>query len=128
MTTPGRRGRDKTLLALNQAWADLRRREERITISAVARLADVTPALLHNRYPGFVEQIRRGAGMSLRMQLTDLRQQLTEAKARIQEASEEIKGLKKEMRDLASENESLRRSAVPNGAKNVVRMRPVNSC
>lgn len=41
---------------------------DKVSISAVAKLAGVTPALIHNTYPDFAEKIRGMAGKATRIQ------------------------------------------------------------
>src|SRR5690606_16119754 len=45
------RGRHKTAQQLRQALATLQSQSNKVTISDVAKLAGVTPALVHNSYP-----------------------------------------------------------------------------
>lgn len=125
MTEPIKRGRsrDATLAALREGLSRLRDAKARITISAVAREAGVTPALLHNRYPAIVDQIRRHTGSTARSDLLELRQELERARARVGELSGEVKDLKVELRHLASENEALRRAFVEGSGGNVVALR-----
>lgn len=48
--------------ALMTALTAMQRDEQKISISAVARKAGVTPALIHNTYPEVAEQIRKLTG------------------------------------------------------------------
>lgn len=48
--------------ALLTALEDLRRNQQKVSISAVARKAGVTPALIHNTYPDVAERIRSLTG------------------------------------------------------------------
>lgn len=125
MTQTGRRGRsrDATLAALKDGLSRLRDAKQRITISAVARQAGVTPSLLHNRYPALVEEIRRHLGADSRSEVGKLREQLEATKKRIREVVAEVEELKRELKHLASENEALRRSAVHSCSGNVVSLR-----
>ena len=65
---PRLRDRDKTLFDLQLAMHRLQKRQEKATIAAVAREANVTPALIHNRYPDFAEEVRKVNGKATREQ------------------------------------------------------------
>lgn len=60
MNTPADKPDRRT--ALLAALEILQREQQKISISAVARKAGVTPALIHNTYPDVAEQIRTITG------------------------------------------------------------------
>ncbi|TAK85768.1 MAG: TetR family transcriptional regulator [Aquabacterium sp.] len=80
-----------------------------VSISAVAREAGVTPALIHNKYQDVAEAIRRHSGHSLRDQRNAAREQLASSQHKNKLLREEIRQLDSEVRKLASINEMLRR-------------------
>lgn len=101
------RNKSKTLEALQYAIARLEMAGSKITISSVARDADVTPALIHNTYPDVAEKIRQLIGKATR---TQRNAQHTQAKRQVEitrELQEEITKLKADYADLASANLTL---------------------
>lgn len=70
----GARSRSKTLDALNKVIDGLVAGNEKLSIAAVARVAGVTPGLIHNTYPAVAERIRTLTGKSVRAQ-RDLKHQ-----------------------------------------------------
>lgn len=54
--------RKSTASLIQQAIAQLQAENAKVTISAVAKAANITPALVHNTYPDLAEQIRRISG------------------------------------------------------------------
>jgi len=102
------RDREKTTFALKLALNRLQKRGAKISIAAVAFEAGVTPALLHNRYPDFTEQIRKVIGKTTRTQRDTKHDLLIEEKVKNRQLRLQINDLMKEITDLASINESLR--------------------
>lgn len=51
MSDPKARSRKKTVDEIQQAIAQVQAGQSKVSISAVAKLAGVTPALIHNTYP-----------------------------------------------------------------------------
>jgi transposase-like protein len=86
----------------------LKNRNERITISAVARETGVSAALLHNTYPDVAEQIRALQGKASRAQRDDLRIEV----ARLRDENAKLRAEKEiaeaDARRLASMLETLR--------------------
>lgn len=62
------RSRSKTLDTLYKAIDRLVEGNEKISIASVARVAGVTPSLIHNTYPAVAERIRIITGKSVRTQ------------------------------------------------------------
>ena len=123
------RSRTKTADTLKLALKELIAADKDISISAVAKLAGVTPALVHNKYPDIAEKIRNQLGKSTRAQRDEKHFQLNEAQTTIKTLRDEKKALLAEVVKLASINESLRRQlkealAIAN-SKNVVPLRSV---
>lgn len=87
------RSRSKTLDALNNAIDSLVAGDEKLSIASVARVAGVTPGLIHNTYPAVAERIRTLTGKSVRAQ-RDLKHQALMAE-------------KEKNRALRAENEQL---------------------
>lgn len=81
--------------------------ESKITISAVAREAGVSTALIHNYYPSIAEAVREAQGRSSRA-LRDLKHQdLVAEREKSATYRKEIKELRAQMANLASINEVL---------------------
>jgi SMC interacting uncharacterized protein involved in chromosome segregation len=105
---PRRRDRVQTDFDLRLALSRLQKRDCKISILAVATEAGVTPALLHNRYPDFAEEIRKLIGKETRSQRDIKHDLLVAERKKNRDLTEEIAHLKKDIAKLASINESLR--------------------
>ena len=68
MSDPKARSRKKTVDEIQQAIAQVQAGQSKVSISAVAKLAGVTPALIHNTYPDLAEKIRGLVGKATRTQ------------------------------------------------------------
>lgn len=68
MSDPKARSRKKTVDEIQQAIAQVQTGHSKVSISAVAKLAGVTPALIHNTYPDLAEKIRGLVGKATRSQ------------------------------------------------------------
>ena len=68
MSDPKARSRKKTVDEIQLAIAQVQAGQGKLSISAVAKLAGVTPALIHNTYPDIAEKIRGLVGKSTRTQ------------------------------------------------------------
>lgn len=122
---PRQRNRERTSFDLRLALHRLQKRSEKITIVAVAKEAGVSPALIHNKYPGFAEEIRKVMGKATRAQRDEKHDLLMAEREKNRALRAEIERLTRELRHLASENETLRREmavqlAIASG--NVVKM------
>jgi AcrR family transcriptional regulator len=105
---PRLRDRDKTLFDLQLAMHRLQKRQEKATIAAVAREANVTPALIHNRYPDFAEEVRKVNGKATREQRDAKHTLLVSEREKNRRLREDLSKLLVELQDLASINEGLR--------------------
>lgn len=101
------RGRHKTAQQLRQALATLQSQSNKVTISAVAKLAGVTPALVHNSYPDIAERIRAVSGKGVRAQRDAKTEKLKQERERNRELRAEIAGVKQELAKVASLNLTL---------------------
>lgn len=79
----------------------------KLSISAVAREAGVSPSLIHNHYPAIAEDIRGKQGASSRQKLDAKRDDLSQERERSRILREELKELKRQVSRLASINEML---------------------
>lgn len=68
MNDPKARSRKKTVDEIQQAIAQVQAGQGKVSISAVAKVAGVTPALIHNTYPDLAEKIRGLVGKATRTQ------------------------------------------------------------
>lgn len=83
------------------------RRSGRVSISAVAREAGVSPALVHNRYPDLAERIRAHTGRRAPQQRTDQQAELQALREVARELRQRIVGLEVDLAKLASINAAL---------------------
>lgn len=109
---PRQRDREKTLFQLRLAMNRLQKREVKVSIAAVAKEAGVTPALIHNRYPDFAEEVRKAVGKATRLQRDQKHELLIAEREKNQQLREQVAELMMDLRNLASENEALRAELV----------------
>lgn len=107
-TRPARRDKAATRDALQKAILRVQKSDERMSISAVAREAGVTPALIHNVYADVAEEIRRLAGKGVRAQRDAIQRQLAEERARSRDLREKLKAAESDLAKQASINAMLR--------------------
>lgn len=107
-TEPRQRDRGKTLFQMRLAMNRLQKRDMKVTIAAVAKEAGVTPALIHNRYPDFAEEVRRAVGKSTRAQRDQKHDLLIAEREKSKLLREQVAELMTDLRNLASENEAIR--------------------
>lgn len=105
---PRQRDREKTLFQMRLAMNRLQKREVKVTIAAVAKEAGVTPALIHNRYPDFAEEVRKVVGKTTRAQRDQKHDLLIAEREKNKLLREQVAELMTDLRNLASENEALR--------------------
>ncbi len=101
------RSRRETEKRLATALDQLQALGVKVSISAVAKAADVTPALIHNTYPDIAERIRSVIGKSTRLQRDEKHEALTEERKRNRELRAEVERLRLDMARLASINLTL---------------------
>lgn len=106
--SPRSHDRKKTAFELKLALNRLQKQGAKVTIAAVAKEAGVTPALLHNRYPDFTEEIRTLVGKGTRVQRDSKHDLLITERKKNRELRDQIQELMIDLTNLASENESLR--------------------
>jgi hypothetical protein len=99
--------RKRTAEAIQRAIAQLQGSQSKVSISAVAKVAGVTPALIHNTYPDLAEQIRGIASKATRAQRDAKQEALAREKAINRGLRSEIAGLKGDLARLASINQTL---------------------
>ncbi|HCM4646053.1 TPA: TetR family transcriptional regulator [Salmonella enterica subsp. enterica serovar Panama] len=105
--TEQRRSRTRTLEALNKAIDNIIAGNEKLSIASVARVARVTPGLIHNTYPMVAERIRILMGKSARTQRDSKHQALINEKAKNRVLRAEKEQLLIEFAQLASVNQRL---------------------
>lgn len=81
--------------------------EQKLSISAVAREAGVTPALIHNHYPAIAEEIRTRLGTSSRAQRDAKHEDLKRARGANKALLKELAEMRQRIARLASINETL---------------------
>ena len=103
----GARSRSKTLNALNKVIDSLVAGNEKLSIAAVARIAGVTPGLIHNTYPEVAERIRTLTGKSVRAQRDLKHQELIREKEKSRALRIENEQLLVDLARVASVNQRL---------------------
>ena len=101
------RSRNKTIDEIQQAIVRLQASQSKVSISAVARAAGITPALIHNTYPDMAEKIRGLAGKSMPIQRDAKQEALTREREINRTLREELAGLRADVAKLASINQVL---------------------
>lgn len=102
------RSRDNTREQLQSAILRVKDKGKKLTISAVASEAGVTPGLIHNTYPDVAEAIRAQVGKGVRQQRDDKISELSKSCELNKELRSELNAALKDIRRLASTNETLR--------------------
>lgn len=102
------RSRDRTKEELELAMLRVKNKGKKLTISAVASEAGVTPGLIHNTYPDIAEEIRAKVGKATRQQRDETIAELSTARKRIKELRTELDAALSDIQRLASTNETLR--------------------
>ncbi|MES2361485.1 MAG: TetR family transcriptional regulator [Pseudomonadota bacterium] len=105
---PRQRDREKTLFQLRLAMNRLQKRNAKVSIASVAKEASVTPALIHNRYADFAEEVRKTIGKSTRAQRDGKHELLVTEREKAKQLREQVAELMSDLRNMASENEALR--------------------
>ena len=110
-TQPGGRAkahrRKMTGEEIQRAIGELQGSQNKVSISAVAKAAGVTPALIHNTYPDLAEKIRSIVGKATRAQ-RDAKQEILAREREINRGlRSEIAVLKGNVAKLASINQTL---------------------
>ena len=101
------RSRRQTEKRLKDAIDQIQESGTKVSISAVAKAADVTPALIHNTYPDIAERIRGVIGKSTRSQRDEKHEALVKERQRNRELRVEVERLRHEAAKLASINLTL---------------------
>ncbi|MDR0241626.1 MAG: TetR family transcriptional regulator [Burkholderia sp.] len=79
----------------------------KLSIASVAREAGVSPALIHNHYPGIADLIRSAQGRDHRVQRDQKHHELMDERVKLATLREEITALRVDIARLASINEVL---------------------
>lgn len=101
------RSRQLTEKRLREAIDQLQNSGDKVSISAVAKAAEVTPALIHNTYPDIAERIRGVVGKSTRLQRDAKHEALVKERERNRELRAEVERLRLDAAKLASINLTL---------------------
>lgn len=107
MNDPNARSRKKTFDEIQQAIAHLQAGQSKVSISAVAKAAGVTPALIHNTYPDLAEKIRGLVGKATRSQRDAKHDALVREREINRSLREELAGTRADLAKLASINQVL---------------------
>jgi len=99
--------RKRTAEAILRAISHVQTSQNKVSISAVAKVAGVTPALIHNTYPDLAEQIRGIVGKTTRAQRDAIHEALGQEREINRRLRSEIVGLKNDLAKLASINQTL---------------------
>ena len=101
------RSRNRTAEEIQRAITKLQDSQSKLSISAVAKAAGVTPALIHNTYPDLAEQVRSLVGKGTRAQRNAKHEALARERAINRGLRSDIAGLKADLAKLASINQTL---------------------
>jgi AcrR family transcriptional regulator len=101
------RSRKKTVGEIQQAIARLQASQSKVSISAVAKAAGITPALIHNTYPDMAEKIRGLAGKATLNQRDTKQEALIREREINRALREELAGLRTDVAKIASINQVL---------------------
>lgn len=77
----------------------------KLSVSAVAREAGVTPALIHNHYPSIAEEVRIKQGASSRQKRDAKQDELKQEREKNRVLRQELEEMKNQLAKLASINE-----------------------
>jgi DNA topoisomerase IB len=101
------RNRSATLSKLQQAIATLSKSNKKLTITAVAKAAGVTPGLIHNSYPEIASQINEITGKSIASKAEKNLGEIKRLQTLNRELTRQLRVLKSEFDELASVNMTL---------------------
>jgi hypothetical protein len=101
------RNRSKTINDFRQAIKQLQDNQVKVSISSVAKIVGVTPALIHNTYPDVAEQIRGLTGKTTRKQRDAKHEELIKEKAINRALRAELVETREFVAKLASVNQVL---------------------
>lgn len=99
--------RKQTIDGIQQAIEQLQASQGKLSISAVAKLAGVTPALIHNTYPDLAEKIRGLVGKATRTQRDSKHSELVREREANRTLRQELAETKAALAKLASVNQVL---------------------
>lgn len=106
---------DSRRKALRQSVRKLKSNGVTVTVAAVARDVNISPALIHNRYPEIAQEIRNLSGKSEKNKSENQLEQYRQLEVRLAEIKAERDELRRDVAKLASlnlalklENESVR--------------------
>lgn len=105
-----RRSREQTREKLQLAILRVKNKGLKVSISAVAIEAGVTPGLIHNTYPDIAEEIRVQVGKATRQQRDAKAADLTTARAHLRTMRADLIAALADIARLASINEALRQT------------------
>lgn len=105
---PRQKNRERTLAGLQEALKTLQGSGQKITLKAVADLANVSPSLLNHRYPDFAEKVRGLVGRTIRQKRNEKSDLLIAEREKNRRLNTHIESQLAEITRLASVNETLR--------------------
>ncbi|TDN70952.1 TetR family transcriptional regulator [Paraburkholderia sp. BL10I2N1] len=105
---PRPRDRKNTQNELQLAILRVKNKGMKISITAVAAEAGVTPSLIHNTYPDVAEEIRAAMGRGTRQQRDAMATELAEARIALKDVRGKLCAAKDDIAKLASIHETLR--------------------
>jgi hypothetical protein len=107
MNDPKARSRKKTADVIQRAIEKLQASQGKISISAVAKMAGITPALIHNTYPDIAEKIRGLGGRATRTQRDSKHEELVREREVNHSLRQELTDARADLAKLASINQTL---------------------
>ena len=107
MNAPKARSRKKTIDEIQRAIEELQAGRGKVSISAVAKMAGITTALIHNTYPDLAEKIRGLIGKATRTQRDAKRDELVHEREINRSLRRELAETRADLAKLASINQRL---------------------
>ena len=107
MNDPKARSRKKTVDEIQRAIEELQTGQGKMSISTVAKVAGITPALIHNTYPDLAEKIRGLVGKATRTQRDAKRDELVREREINRSLRQELAETRADLAKLASINQML---------------------
>ena len=107
MNDPKARSRKKTVDEIQNAIEQLQAGQGKVSISAVAKVAGITPSLIHNTYPDLAEKIRGLVGKTTRAQRDSKHDELVREREVNRSLRQELAQTRADLAKLASINQVL---------------------
>lgn len=102
-----RRDREETKESIRLAMLRVKNKNLKLSITAVASEAGISPGLIHNTYPDLAEEIRAQVGRTTRQQRDAKAVELAHAREALRDVRLRLRNAENDIAKLASINETL---------------------